>query len=53
MTKSMKKYRHMIYLIKEINISLKKKYSNIKFGYVLYRDFEIVIFKKNWGLTII
>jgi hypothetical protein len=49
MTKSMKKYRDIIYLIKEINISMKKKYANIKFGYVLYRDFENGNFQKKLG----
>ena len=50
MTKSMKKYRDIIYSIKDVNISMKKKYSNIKFGYVLYRDFENDNFQNKLGI---
>ena len=46
MTRSMRKYKEIILLIKEFNISLKKKYANIKFGYVLYRDYKKDKFQK-------
>ena len=50
MTRSMKKNKDIILLIKEVNISMKNKYSKIKFGYVIYRDFDESDFKKVLGI---
>ena len=38
-TRSMYKNKKIVYSIKNINDSLKKNYENIKFGFVLYKDF--------------
>lgn len=39
-TYSMKKYKDIVYSLKDINDKLKSEFKNIQFGFVLYKDFD-------------